>query len=198
MNPKYEQLQSGLKFLEAIDALKNTYRKCLIMSGHREESTAEHSFSLAMAVLALCSLSNEPIDKMKAVKMALFHDLAEALLGDTLHYNKPTSPGANTSEAEALKRLLLPIQDSELSIDIFNLWHEFEHGDSPEAVFLRGLDRFLPMYHNYKTAGHTWIKYGITKQMALTKNAHIEQGSTTLWNYTLSMLDESHAKGWIL
>lgn len=31
------ELQNALKFIENIDALKNTYRKCLIMSGQREE-----------------------------------------------------------------------------------------------------------------------------------------------------------------
>ncbi len=168
------------------------------MNGHREESTAEHSFSLAMAVLCLCSFSNQPIDTIKTVKMALFHDLAEALTGDTLHYNKEISDSAKASEIEAMKKMILPLQDTELSKEIMNLWDEFENGDSPEAIFLRGLDRFLPMYHNYKTAGHTWVKYGITKEMALTKNAHIEQSSSLIWDFTTRMLDESHSKGWIL
>lgn len=193
-----EKFQNALQFIEAIDALKNTYRKCLIMSGLREESTAEHSFSLAMAVLCFSSFSNEPIDTIKTMKMALFHDLAEALLGDKLHYNKESGDQARASETEALKKILTPIQDTELAQEILNLWNEFEHGHSPEGVFLRGLDRFLPMYHNYKTAGHAWIKYGITKEMALSKNAHIEQSSRKIWNFTTRMLDEAHANGWIL
>lgn len=198
MQKNQEQtLQEALQFIENIDALKNTYRKCLIMSGQREESTAEHSFSLAMAVMCLSSLSNEKIDVIKAVKMALFHDLAEALLGDTFHYDK-NKKAPEISEADALKKLLLPIAETDLSKEIFDLWFEFENGQGPEAVFLRGLDRFLPMLHNFKTKGHSWVKYGITKEMALKKNSHIEQSSKVIWDYTQQMLTESQSKGWIL
>lgn len=191
------ELQNALKFIENIDALKNTYRKCLIMSGQREESTAEHSFSLAMAVLSLSQFSNQKIDILKTMKMALIHDLAEALLGDTFHYDKNTEP-QEISEGEALKQILSPIADTDLSTEIYDLWNEFEHGESNEAIFLRGLDRFLPMLHNYKTKGHSWVKYGITKEKALQNNSHIEQSSEALWTFTKDMLDESQSKGWIL
>lgn len=191
------EFQEALKFIENIDALKNTYRKCLIMNGTREESTAEHSFSLAMAVLCLGKFSNQKIDLIKTVKMALFHDLAEALLGDTFHYDKNVKAQEMT-EGEALKKILLPISKTELHQEIYSLWNEFENGDSPEAIFLRGIDRFLPMLHNYKTKGHSWVKYGITKEKALQKNSQIEQSSKVIWNFTKSMLDDSQSKGWIL
>lgn len=198
MDSQNQKLQDALQFIEAIDALKNTYRKCLIMSGLREESTAEHSFSLAMSVLCLSSFSNNEIDVIKTMKMALFHDLAEALLGDTFHYDKEKPTEGKMSESEALQKMLLPIRDTQLSQEILGLWKEFENGSGPEAVFLRGLDRFLPMYHNYKTKGHSWVKYGVSKDMALTKNAHIKLSSDLIWNYTQNMLSESQEKGWIL
>lgn len=90
-----------------------------------------------------------------------------------------------------------PIASTDLSVEVFNLWNEFEHGDSAEAVFLRGVDRFLPMFHNYKTKGHSWVKHGINKEKALAKNSHIEASSKALWDLTKDMLDESQAKGWI-
>jgi putative hydrolase of HD superfamily len=189
-------LKSALEFLENIDALKSTYRKCLIMNGSKEESTAEHSFSFAMAVLCLSKFSKSEIDVSKAVKMALCHDLAEALLGDTFHYDKESTQ-SEISEAEALKRVLSPISDTDLAQEIFDLWEEFEHGNGPEATFLRGIDRFLPMYHNYKTEGHSWVKYGITKEMALEKNSHIADSSDVVWSFTKEMLDESKRNGWI-
>ncbi len=193
---KKDDLQGALKFLENIDALKSTYRKCLTMNGDREESTAEHSFSFAMAVFCLSRFSKSEIDVTKAIKMALCHDLAEALLGDTFHYDKESTE-SEMSEADALKKILMPISDTEVAQEIFELWEEFEHGDSHEAVFLRGIDRFLPMYHNYKTKGHSWLKYGITKEMALQKNSHIADSSDVVWSFTKEMLEESKRKGWI-
>lgn len=189
-------LQNALRFLENLDALKDTYRKCLIMSGKRNESTAEHSFSLAMAVLCMSGLSNQEIDVGKTIKMALFHDLAEALIGDIFHYDKTTA-APKMPEAEAMKKVMEPLAGTPLAEEIYNLWDEFEHGQSPEALFLRGVDRFLPMYHNSKTEGHSWVQHGITKEQALQKNAHIEHSSKTLWNFTRKMLDECQSKGWL-
>lgn len=192
-----QQLKDALVFLESIDALKNTYRQCLIMSGHREESTAEHSFSLAMAVICLSPFSNQSIDVNKAIKMALYHDLAEAILGDTFHYQKSEPSESQISEGEALKSLLEPLKNTHLADEIYNLWEEFEHSQSAEAIFLRGVDRFLPMFHNFKTNGHSWVKHGITRSMALAKNSHIENSSALLWEFTQKMLEESEANGWI-
>lgn len=195
--PSHQSLKGALAFIENIDALKNTYRQCLILNGSREESTAEHCFSLAMAVFCLSSFSNQPVDVFKTVKMALFHDLAEALMGDTFHYDKHLK-NDDVSEGEALKKILTPIASTQVAEEIYSLWFEFENGQSSEALFLRGLDRFLPMYHNFKTKGHSWRKHGITKKMALQKNAHIEQSSAALWDFTQKMLDECQNKGWIL
>lgn len=187
------KLNDALQFLESIDALKTTYRQCLVMNGARNESTAEHTFSLAMAVLSLSSFANEPIDVGRALKMALFHDLAEALTGDTFHYDK----SADVDELAALREVCAPLKGTPLYEEIISLWQDFEHGSSAEAIFLRGIDRFLPMYHNYKTAGHSWIKHGITREKALEKNAHIESSSTDLWSFTRKMLDDSQRRGWI-
>lgn len=196
MDDQAAKFRDALRFIENIDALKSTYRKNLILNGTREESTAEHSFSLAMAVLCLGTFSDQKIDVMKTVKMALFHDLAEALTGDTFHYDK-NKEVQEASEREALEKLLVPIAGSALSAEILDLWDEFENGDSSEALFLRGLDRMLPIFHNYKTDGHTWLKHGITKDMALKKNAHIADGSKLMWDMTKAMLDEAQSKGWL-
>lgn len=192
------KLENALMFLEEIDQLKDTYRQCLTMSGSREENTAEHSFSLAMAVLSLSSFSNEKIDVSKTVKMALCHDIVEAYAGDKFHYHKDLDSDLEKIEEESLERILEALGDnSELANEIRSLWHEFEEGDSAEARFLRGIDRFLPMYHNYKTKGHSWIKHKVTKEMALDKNSHIQKSSEVLWDYTKEMLDTSKDQGWI-
>jgi len=190
-------LENSLQFLSEIDKLKDTYRQCLIMSGEREENTAEHSFSLAMAAMTLSSFSNEPIDVSKTIKMALCHDIVEVYAGDKFHYHKDEAESLEDDEAEALKKVLEPICDSDLAKEITKIWNEFESGNSPESRFLRGIDRFLPMYHNYKTKGYSWIKHGVTKEQALDKNSHIELSSKDVWEFTKNMLDESKEKGWI-
>ena len=189
-------LNKSLKFLEELDKLKDTYRQCLIMSGNREENTAEHSYSLAMAVIVLEKFSNTKINLLKAVKMALYHDIVEIYAGDTFHYDKEKTD-KRAEETKSLEKVLSHLGDRQLVSDISLLWNEFEDGESAEAVFLRGIDRFLPMYHNFKTNGHSWIKHGITKEQALRKNSHIRDSSKEIWGFTKNMLDESHDHNWI-
>ncbi len=192
------KLENALKFLEEIDQLKDTYRQCLVMSGKREENTAEHSFSLAMAVMSLSSFSNEEIDVAKTVKMALCHDIVEAYAGDKFHYHKDEVVGLEEKETQSLEKILSVLgEESELAKEVRSLWHEFEGGLTAESRFLRGIDRFLPMYHNYKTKGHSWMKHKVTKEMALEKNSHIQKSSDVLWDYTKEMLDTSQNEGWL-
>lgn len=191
------KLENALNFLEEIDKLKDVHRQCLIMSGTREENTAEHSYSLAMASLTLAQFSNDPIDVFKAVKMALFHDIVEVYAGDNFHYHKDATENLKEQETEALEKVLEPLGESELATEMMNLWEEFEAGLTNESKFLRGVDRFLPMYHNFKTEGHSWKKHGISKEQALEKNAHIEKSSQKLWEYTQTMLETSKNEGWL-
>lgn len=191
------ELENALHFLQEIDKLKDTYRQCLTMSGKREENTAEHSYSLAMAALSLNSFANKKVDVFKSVKMALYHDIVEVYAGDNFHYHKDDTIDLKEQETQALMKVLAPISDSEQAKEMIELWHEFEDGQTAESIFLRGVDRFLPMFHNYKTNGHSWVKHGVTKEMALDKNSHIEDSSAELWEYTQKMLDESQSNGWI-
>jgi putative hydrolase of HD superfamily len=189
-------LESSLRFMEELDKLKDTYRQCLVMSGKREENTAEHSYSLAMAAIVFERFANTKIDLFKAIKMALYHDIVEAYSGDTFHYNKEDTD-KRAEETASLHDILSHLENEELVSEIIEIWNQFEDGKCAESIFLRGLDRFLPMYHNFKTNGHSWVKHGVSKEQALEKNAHIQDSSSEMWEFTQKMLEESRQKNWI-
>src|SRR3989344_3599901 len=61
---------------------------------HFPESVAEHTFYVAYFTIILSSFlkrAGEPVDETKAIKLALLHDMEEAISGDILnpfkHYN---------------------------------------------------------------------------------------------------------------
>ena len=74
-------------------------------------------------------------------------------------------------------------------------WREFEEGESPEARFARALDRLMPLLHNLNTAGRTWKENGIRKHQVLEVNAHMEKGSTRLWEYVRKKIEEAAERG---
>lgn len=190
-------MQQLIHFLVEIDRLKNVQRQTLLMDGSRRENSAEHSWNLALAVLLFAEESNEDFDRLLAVKMALFHDLVEVYAGDTFVYDTDGEKDKIDREQKALAKLLGHLPEGQFKSELKNVWEAFEFGDSPEAKFVRSLDRLLPLLQNWKTEGHTWQKYQISKQRVLSRNKHIAEGSTSLWRLAQEIVEDAESKGWL-
>jgi len=119
------------------------------------ESVSEHSFHVAMLALFLAP-REVGIDVQRAVSLALLHDCAEVRTGDLPRPAASYLPAGakKTMEAAALKDLLAPMSSS-----VHEMIEEYETGESPEARFVRGCDRFqltLKAWH-YRAAGHAGL-----------------------------------------
>ncbi|HYH12619.1 MAG TPA: HD domain-containing protein [Thermomicrobiales bacterium] len=146
-------------------ALKSTPRTGWLDRGMppgETESIADH---ILMATLIGWLAADASLDRDRVLKLALVHDLAEAITGDPPPYARDHVPPASETEAlreffarrhvrstedkaakdhaegEAMERLraLMPAQIGE---EIVELWHEYEEGATPEARFAKDVDRF--------------------------------------------------------
>ncbi|CAN0273663.1 unnamed protein product, partial [Phaeothamnion confervicola] len=109
------------------------------------ESVAEHMHRMSIcAMLAGAGASTAAsggakVDVARCVQMAVVHDLAEALAGDI-------TPHDGVSDAD--KRKLEEVSTAQfLFTGVFSslypgLWLEYEAGTSPEARFVKDLDKF--------------------------------------------------------
>ncbi|MGE3973875.1 MAG: HD domain-containing protein [Bdellovibrionales bacterium] len=187
-------IQDAIRFIQEIDKLKSDCRKTLNYNQQREENTAEHSWHLAMSVIVFKDFSNFPnLDLLKAIKLALVHDIVEIDAGDVIVYKE--DPEKYDREKKAAERIfgLLP---QELSKEFHALWEEFEAKKTPEAQFVNALDRFLPMMSNHLNGGHTWKKFNVNHAQVLAKNQKaISSGSEELWKMASEMLEKSIAQG---
>ena len=50
---------------------------------------------------------------------------------------------------------------------------------------------------NYRNAGGTWVEANLDRARVDTRLAPIAEGSTTLWNYVCTVLDDAMAEGMI-
>lgn len=75
-----EKLERYLRFIREAERLKNTLRSAHTSAG-RHESTAEHTWRLALLALVLADEKPE-LDLSKVLSMCLVHDLGEAYEGD--------------------------------------------------------------------------------------------------------------------
>lgn len=186
-------LHSWQNFIREIDKLKSVERRTLTFHERRHENSAEHSWHLAMAVLAYHSaFPKQNFDLLKALKMALLHDVVEIDAGDTFIYSD-LSRKAELETAAAHRIFgLLP----EGKAEMLALWEEFEEKKSQEARLVSALDRFLPIYSNCLNGGHSWKQHGVKYSQVIERNKDpISSVSAELWSFTESLLNEAVARG---
>ena len=182
-----------LPFIKEIDLLKRVERQTLVHNGDRRETSAEHSWHLALTVLVCGSASLEPIDIAKAVKMALLHDVVEIDAGDTIVYGDLF--GKKIAEMAALDRIMGLLPDR-LASEFKALWLEFEDGNSPEAKLVSAIDRFLPIYSNFLNEGYSWRNHGVSSSRITAKcEPPITAGLPQLWSIANKMLENSIESG---
>ncbi|OGD86483.1 hypothetical protein A2870_00130 [Candidatus Curtissbacteria bacterium RIFCSPHIGHO2_01_FULL_41_11] len=110
---KKDVLKKILKVFLALQWAKELPRQGFITLGFKRneaDSVAAHSWSTAMLAYLLATelkKNGQKIDVDKCVKMALFHDMAETIVGDVGTYVKGMAKGAFASiEEEGLKWLV--------------------------------------------------------------------------------------------
>ncbi|KAK0203112.1 HD domain-containing protein [Desarmillaria ectypa] len=103
-------------------------------------SISDHMYR--MAVLAMCT-SDEKLDIPKCVMMCVVHDLAEAQVGDITPREGISRAEKLRLEEEAMHNFIHEmLHNSPAAQRIEALWKEYEDGKTPEARFVKDLDRF--------------------------------------------------------
>lgn len=189
-------LHQRLRFLIEIDRLKGIQRRSYVLGGERLENSAEHSWHVATMALVLQEYAAEPIDSGKVICMMLLHDIVEIDADDTFCYDTEGHRDKAEREQAAASRLfgLLPVDQKAY---FRALWDEFEARQTAESRFAAGLDRLMPLIHNYLTEGRTWHEHGVTAEQVLAHNRHMAEGSPALWEFASGMIKDAVAKGYL-
>jgi len=166
-------------FIVEIEKLKNIQRKTRPVGLDRYENSAEHSWHVCLCALVLKDYANDEINIDRVIKMLLIHDLGEIDAGDTIIYASET-PEIKEKEAASLKRILniLPAGEAD---KYMALWHEFELGETADAIYAKAIDRVPPLLHNLHGNGHSWKENNVPKEKVFNLNRRIAKGSKVLW-----------------
>ena len=129
--------ETTLAALAQLFALKRTKRTGWLRAGlahERCESVADHAFYVTL----LCLLfADESLDRATVMEMALLHDLAETVVGDLTPSDCPREEKI-ARERQAMIGLGGALPDGQRLLDV---WERYERQDSPEARFVRAVDR---------------------------------------------------------
>jgi len=106
----------------------------------RIESDAELTFSMTILALEIINKNNLELDVAKVLKMIAYHELGEIDAGDITpaQYSGISKKEKSKREYDCIKRLAKQYNMP----DIEQLWLEFENGESPEAQFVRKIDKY--------------------------------------------------------
>lgn len=177
------RLQKQFDFCREIDKEKLIGRQTYLANGERKENDAEHAWHMAIMAILLSEYANEKIDVLKTVTMLLIHDLVEIDAGDTYAYDEKGKKTQKQREKMAADRIfdLLPIDQKN---KLYDLWEEFEAGETPEAKFAHTMDNIQPTMLNSASDGRSWQEKGVHIGQILGRNMHTADGSRVLWDYS--------------
>ncbi len=189
-----DRLQHQFEFLLQADKLKTVIRRNYISDGSKRENDAEHSWFFALAALVLAEHANATIDVSKVLAMAVLHDIVEVYAGDTFIYDEKAKESQEAKEKEAADKIFGILPEDQRS-EFRSLWDEFEAGTSPEARYAKAIDRISAVILNHASGGKAWRENNVGYAQVYAINQKINDGSTALWNYIGSLIDEGRKTG---
>ncbi|KAK9849948.1 hypothetical protein WJX84_009817 [Apatococcus fuscideae] len=132
---------SVVDFLTLLQKLKITKRTGWIRKGvPQPESISDHMYRMSM--MGIIAGGQAGTQQDRCVKMAIVHDVAEALVGDITPFDgvsKVEKTRLETKAIQHIKDLLGP--STAAGAEIEELWNEYEQGSSANAQLVKDFDK---------------------------------------------------------
>ena len=140
-----------IAFLKAAGKLKRIKRAGWVEAGVPDpESVADHVYRTALASMVLADTRG--LDTSKVVRMALLHDLPEAVTGDLTPRQKPGDH--SSAEAQAFTQVVSGLGEKQRS-HYAELFREYQAAQTPEAALVHAADKLdmVLQAHEYQETG---------------------------------------------
>ena len=191
---KGQHMRDVQRLLMDLDGLKSVYRSAYLSDRSRHENSAEHSWHVAIALLALNDSMQLDIDVDHAVRIALVHDICEIGAGDVSVYDPERSSRATAERAYMSE---LAAEHKGFALEIEELWNEYEKQETPESRWVKVVDRLLPFLMNLATEGKTWREQGIRYSQVIEINRVVANKSPEIYRWMETEIDRAVELGWL-
>ena len=162
-------LRNLMKFFETAGRLKRTPRAGWVEIGIRHpESVADHTFRTS--ILCMIYADTKGLDEPKLLRMALIHDLPEAMIGDL-------TPSKKTKESKERKKTaikqILSFLPKKQRKKFMTDWNEYQEGKTKEAKAVRQLEKLemalqAKEYERAKSTGQSLERFIKSAEKAIT------------------------------
>jgi 5'-deoxynucleotidase YfbR-like HD superfamily hydrolase len=189
-----DRLSALAAFLTDVERLKLVSRKAYVSDLSRRENAAEHSWHLALGLVAIAQELDLKIDLQKALVMALIHDTCEIDAGDTPVYG-PDRPEQHDAELRCIQRLAA--YSLVFSPTLHELWLEYEAQVSLESRWVKVLDRFMPFIVNLATQGNNWKEQSVSRSQVLRVSEPVREHAPEIYEWMIERIDGCVKAGWL-
>jgi putative hydrolase of HD superfamily len=183
-----------LEFLVTAHGLTAVTRLNRLLDGSRGETSAEHSWHLALTAVVLAGEHAPEVDLGRVVAMLTIHDLVEIEAGDVPIYDEQARIDVLVDEERAAARLfgLLPAPQAG---QLLQLHHEFEAAQTQEARFAKAIDRLQPLLLHWAGDGDVWRDRKVTVDRERRLMAAIGEYWPSLAGIAEALIDDAHRRG---
>ncbi len=153
--------QEIVNFSKSVGKLKRIARKGWVswVGVKAPESVADHT--MRSAIIAMCLSDQRGLNDYKLVRLALMHDVHEALIGDYDHFDKKKMGETEVQriEAKAIKKVFAGLPEP-LRTTYTNLADEFRLQQTSEAKLAKQIDQVEMMMQaiKYEKEGYSKAK----------------------------------------
>ena len=182
-------------FLTDVERLKLVKRKAYVSDLSRRENSAEHSWHLALGLVAIAQELVLKIDLHKALIMALIHDTCEIDAGDTPAFG-PQRPDQYEAELRCIERLSR--YDLKFAPSIRELWLEYEAQVSVESRWIKVMDRVMPFIIHLTNQGTAWREQSVTRSQLLRVCQPVREHAPEIYEWMLGKVEDCVEAGWLI
>ena len=191
-----KRLRQQIDFILEADKLKKVIRRNWLADDSRRENTAEHTWHSILATMLFFEYADnkEDLDLLQIIRMITLHDLVEIEAGDTFMFDEEGNRDKFNRENQAAKKLftLLPYNQGK---EYYELWHEFEKEETPNAIFAAAIDKIMPVLLNTYSKGTSWREAGITGERVFETLQSIEKGPAKIRELLSELVGKAREKG---
>jgi putative hydrolase of HD superfamily len=143
-----DELEDLLNFLIEVDSLKKTirYSSC---PEYVQEPVAGHVWKVSLMAPILARIFNLQLDIQHTMEIANIHDLQEYTGREDfdsyfVHIGKLSQEDKKRKERETIESLR---DNFDIGPKVYSLWQEYEERKTPEAKYVRALDKLESLIH---------------------------------------------------
>lgn len=171
--------------------LKEVYRDTIVKD--RQESTAEHTWSILVLADYFLETYKFDLDRKKIYQLIIYHDLTEIKIGDIPLIKQSKKINKKEMEHEALKEIKSELPENFGSY-VEGIIEHYEERKSKESKFVKAVDyidnEFTCLAYNYD-----YKKYGYSKQFLKDKYIEKVNSFKQLDEFYFKLLDYLTEKG---